>query len=71
MYRCDELTDPAVSFDGFHESRERVTLQHDSVRVISNEVEIFERGARLGALAARRLPLVSAALQVVFLVIAD
>ena len=64
-------TDPAVSLDGFNERSKRIALQHDSVWMIGNEVEVLESGAALGSLGTRRPPFVGAALQVVLLVVID
>lgn len=65
------LSHPAIAFDGFHECRERVRFQHDAVRMISDEVEIFQRRTGLGAFTTRRSSLVGAALQVILLMVAD
>jgi len=66
-----KTTDPTVSFDGLHECRERVGLEHDSVRMIRDEVQVLQCRTGLGTLPARRTTLVGAALQIVLLMITD
>ena len=66
-----KTTDPTVALDGLHERRERVGLQHDSVRMIRDEVQILQSRAGLGTFPARCTTLVSAAFQIVLLVITD
>ena len=65
-----KATNPTVALDGLHECRERVSFQHDSVRMIRDEVQVLQSRTGLGTLPARRTTLVGAAFQVVLLMIA-
>ena len=64
-------TNPAVSFNGLRERGESISLQHNSIWMISNEVQILQRRTGLGPLGTRRPSLVGAALEVVLLMVTD